>query len=219
MQKTIRIAIADDHPIVRKGLREVIEEQPDLAVVGEAGDGASGLALIRELRPDVAILDLHMPKLDGFAVAQEIRKSDLPVSIIFLTLHAEVDLLHRALEVGGKGYVLKDSALVDIVNAVNSVAAGIPFVSPSLTATLLSHRSDVKAFEGKQPGLRDLTVAERRILAMIATGKPTKVIAAELHVHPRTVETHRGSICHKLGLSGANSLLRFALEHKSDLLS
>jgi DNA-binding NarL/FixJ family response regulator len=218
MQKTIRIAIADDHPIVRKGLRQVIEEQPDLTVVAEAGDGATGLALIRELRPDVAILDLHMPKLDGFAVAQEVRKSDLPVSIIFLTIHAEVDLLHRALEIGGKGYVLKDSALVDIVNAVNSVAAGVPFVSPSLTATLLSHRSDVKALEESQPRLRDLTVAERRILAMIALGKPTKVIADELHVHPRTVETHRGNICNKLGLSGANSLLRFALQHKSELL-
>ncbi len=218
MQKTIRIAIADDHPIVRKGLRQIIEEQPDLTVVAEAGDGAAGLALIRELRPDVAILDLHMPKLDGFAVAQEIRKSDLPVSIIFLTIHAEVDFLHRAFEIGGKGYVLKDSALVDIVNAVNSVAAGIPFVSPSLTPTLLSHRSDVKTLEGSQPGLHELTAAERRILAMIASGKPTKVIADELHVHPRTVETHRGSICHKLGLSGANSLLRFALEHKSELL-
>jgi DNA-binding NarL/FixJ family response regulator len=219
MQKTIRIAIADDHPIVRKGLRQVIEEQPDLKVVAEAGDGATGLALIRELRPDVALLDLRMPKLDGFAVAQEVRKSELPVSIIFLTIHAEVDLLHRALEIGGKGYVLKDSALVDIVNAVNSVAAGIPFVSPSLTAALLGHRSDVKALEGRQPGLQELTVAERRILAMIAAGKPTKVIADELHVHPRTVETHRGNICNKLRLSGANSLLRFALEHKSELIS
>ena len=218
MHKTIRIAIADDHPIVRKGIRQVIEEQTHLTVVAEAGDGEAGLALIRELRPDVAILDLHMPKLDGFAVAEEVRRSDLPVSIVFLTVHAEVDLLHRALEVGGKGYVLKDSALVDIVNAVNSVAAGIPFVSPSMTAALLNHRSDVKALEGRQPGLRELTASERRILGMIASGKPTKVIAAELHVDPRTVETHRGNICHKLGLGGANSLLRFALEHKSELL-
>ena len=187
-------------------------------MVAEAGDGATGLALILELRPDVAILDLHMPKLDGFAVAQELRKSGLPAAIIFLTIHAELDVLQRALDVGGKGYVLKDSALVDIVNAVNSVAAGIPFVSPSLTGTLLSHRFDAKVLEARQPGLRELTVAERRILAMIAAGKPTKVIADEIHVHPRTVETHRGNICGKLGLSGANSLLRFALQHKSELL-
>ena len=218
MPKTIRIAIADDHPIVRKGLRQVIEEHPDLTVVAEAGDGATGLALIKELRPDVAILDLHMPKLDGFAVAQELRKSGLPVAIVFLTIHAEEDVLQRAIDLGGQGYVLKDSALVDIVNAVNSVAAGIPFISPSLTGTLLGHRPDVKSVGAGRPGLRELTAAERRILAMIAAGKPTKAIADELHVHPRTVETHRGNICGKLGLSGANSLLRFALQNQSELL-
>jgi DNA-binding NarL/FixJ family response regulator len=218
MPDETRIVIADDHPIVRKGLRQVIEEEPDLKVVGEAGDGEAGLALIRKLQPHVAILDLHMPKLDGFAVAQEIRKSNLPVAIIFLTFHSEVDLLHRAMDLGGKGYILKESALVDIVNGVRSVAAGRPFVSPSMTAALLERRVQAQALERTTPALGELTPSERRILSMIAAGKPTKVIAGELHVHPRTVETHRASICHKLQLNGANSLLRFALEHKAELL-
>jgi len=210
MSDEIRIVIADDHPIVRKGLRQVIEEEPDLRVVAEAGDGEAGLALIQKLQPQVAVLDLDMPKLDGFAVAGE---------IIFLTIHSEVDLLHRAMDLGGSGYIVKESALVDIVNGVRSVAAGRPFVSPSMTSALLERRTRAQALEGTTPGLGDLTPSERRILSMIAVGKPTSVIAAELYIHQRTVETHRASICHKLQLNGANSLLRFALEHKAELLA
>ncbi len=218
MSHEIRIVIADDHPIVRKGLRQVIEEEPDLRVVAEAGDGETSLALIQKLQPQVAVLDLDMPRLDGFAVAERIRKSNLRVEIIFLTIHSEVDLLHRAIELGGSGYIVKDSALVEIVSGVRSVAAGRPFVSPSMTSALLQRRTRAQALEATTPGLGDLTPSERRILSMIAVGKPTNVIAAELHIHQRTVETHRASICHKLQLSGANSLLRFALEHRSELL-
>jgi DNA-binding NarL/FixJ family response regulator len=218
MNAEIHIVIADDHPIVRKGLRQVIEEEPDLRVVAEAGDGETGLALIRKLQPEVAVLDLDMPRLDGFAVAREIRKSNLPVEVIFLTIHSEVDLLHKAMDLGGSGYIVKESALIDIVNGVRSVAAGHPFVSPSMTPALLARRRRAQALEGATPGLGALTPSERRILTMIATGKATSVIAAELYIHPRTVETHRARICHKLQLSGANSLLRFALQYKSELL-
>ena len=219
MSDEIRIVIADDHPIVRKGLRQVIEEEPDLRVVAEAGDREAGLALIQKLQPQVAVLDLDMPKLDGFAVAGEIRKSNVPVEIIFLTIHSEVDLLHRAMDLGSSGYIVKESALVDIVNGVRSVAAGRPFVSPSMTSALLQRRTRAQALEGTTAGLGELTPSERRILSMIAEGKPTTVIAAELHIQQRTVETHRASISRKLQLSGANSLLRFALEHKPELLS
>ncbi len=218
MSDEIRVIIVDDHPIVRRGLRQVMEEESDLAVVAEAGDGETGLKLIGQLRPDVAVLDLDMPKLDGFAVAGEVRKRNLPVKIIFLTIHNEVDLLHRAVSLGAGGYVVKESALVDIVNAVRSVVAGGSFVSPSMTAALLERRRSSQAFEEATPALKELTPSERRILSMIAAGKPTNAIASELHIHPRTVETHRASICQKLGLSGANSLLRFALENRAQLL-
>jgi DNA-binding NarL/FixJ family response regulator len=217
MADEIRIVIADDHPIVRKGLREVIDGDPDLKVVAEAGDGAAGLAYIEQLHPTVAVLDLHMPKMDGFGVAEEVRKRSLNTEIIFLTMHDEADLLHRAMELG-RGYILKESALDEVVNGIRSVASGRPFVSASLAGKLFARRSQRQEFTRTLPGIADLTPAERRILSMIAAGKPTKTIAAELHVHPRTVESHRGAISQKLQLNGANSLLRFALENKSRLL-
>ena len=218
MSNPIRIVIADDHPIVRTGLRRVIEGEPDFEVVAEAGDGETGLELIRKLQPHVAILDLDMPKLNGFAVAGEIRRSNLSVEVIFLTIHREVDLLHKAMDIGGRGYIVKQSALVDIVDGIRSVAAGRPYVSPSMTPALLQRRARAQALVETTQGLNDLTPSERRILSMIAMGKATSAIAAELFIHERTVESHRASISHKLRLKGANSLLRFALEHKSELL-
>lgn len=216
MADKIRIVMADDHPIVRKGMREVIEEEADLGIVAEAGDGVTGLAYIKELRPAVAVLDLHMPKMDGFAVAGEVRKLALPVEIIFLTMHDEVDLLHRAMELG-KGYILKESALDEIVNGIRAVAAGRPFVSSIMAGALFQHRSQTQELQRALPSLNTLTPTERRILRLISEGKPTKAIAAELHVHPRTVESHRSNISHKLQLNGANSLLLFALENRSKL--
>lgn len=213
----IRIVIADDHPIVRKGLREVIEQEAELTVAAEAGDGAAALAAIAEFRPSIAVLDLHMPRLDGFQVAEEVRKRGLDVPVIFLTMHDEPELLHRAMELG-KGYILKESALTEVVSGIRAVASGRAFVSASLAGALFERRSKVQEFEKKVPGLGALTPAERRILKLIAAGKPSKMIAAELHVHPRTVETHRANISEKLQLTGANSLLRFALENKAKLV-
>src|SRR5882757_5774586 len=149
----IRIVIADDHPIVRKGLRQVIEEEPGLKVVAEAGDGETGLELIRKLQPQVAVLDLEMPKLGGFAVAREIQKSNLRVELIFLTIHSEVDLLDRAMDLGGSGYILKESALIDIVSGIRSVAVGRPFVSPAMTSALLMRRKRSQALEKATQGL------------------------------------------------------------------
>src|ERR1044071_8060422 len=127
----ITIVIADDHPIVRKGLRDVIEAEADLKVVAEADDGEAAVALIAKLRPQVGVLDLHMPKMDGFRVQEELRKRNIPVETILLTMYNEADLLHKAMDLGGKGYILKESALVEIVNGIRSVVAGHHFVSPS----------------------------------------------------------------------------------------
>jgi len=119
------------------------------------------------------------------------------------------------MSLGAAGYIVKESALIDIINAIRSVTAGRPFVSPSMTAALLERRTRQEA----TPGLNELTPSERRILGLIAAGKQTSIIASELHIHPRTVETHRTSICHKLRLNGTNSLLRFALENKALILN
>ena len=129
MPEEIRIVIADDHPIVRKGLRLSIEEDSELVVVGEAGDGDAALALVEKLLPHVVVLDVDMPKLDGFGVAREIVRKKWPVHIVFLTLHTDDDLFREAMELGVKGYLLKDSALQEIAVALRAVAAGQPYLS------------------------------------------------------------------------------------------
>ena len=212
----IRVVIADDHPIFRKGLREVIEDDPGLLVVGEAEDGAAAFDRLQMLKPDVAVLDIGMPKKDGFTLAREVRASDLPVSIIFLTMYKEEDALNRALDLGVKGYVLKDSAAADIVEGIKSVAAGRHYISPSISSYLVTRSARAAELEGGA-WLGSLTPAERRILNLIAEKKTSREIGSELFISPRTVDNHRASICLKLGLHGSNALLKFALEHKSEL--
>ena len=217
MAAEIRIAIADDHPLLRKGLRQVLEADPNLKVVLEAGDGEALLSEIEQSGTQIAIVDIDMPKQDGFAVAKEINKRKIPVDVIFLTIHNEEAIFHAAMDLGIKGYILKDSALIEIAEAIHTLAAGQFYVSHPLVAYLLNRRNRSQALLENEPGLKSLTASERRILHMIAENKSSKEIGAELFIHYRTVENHRVNICQKLGLRGTNSLLRFALQHKSEL--
>jgi DNA-binding NarL/FixJ family response regulator len=217
MDDEIRIVIADDHPVVRRGLVQVIESDPLLKVVAETGDGTAALAQIRALQPRVAVLDADMPNLDGFGVLREIQKRKLPVEVVFLTIHDEEDLFDTAIELGAKGYILKDSAPTEIVEGIRTVSAGKHYWSPALASYLVQRRKRAQAFAQRHPSLKDLTPSERRILGMIADGKSSKEIAAELFIHYRTVENHRTNICEKLDLHGPNILIRFALQHKSEL--
>lgn len=217
MANEIRIVLADDHPIVRRGLRLTIESDPTLQVVAEANDGQEALAQIRTHRPAIAVLDIDMPKLDGLGVAKELQKARLAVEIVFLTLHSEEDLFHAAMDLGAKGYILKESAVTEIVNGIKSVAGGQYFVTPSLTGHLLHRRQRAQRLTEALPGLSSLTPTEHRILQLVAAYKSSKEIAAELFIHYRTVENHRTNICQKLGLSGPNALLKFALQHKDEL--
>lgn len=214
MADQIRILLADDHPVVRKGLRMAIEEDEGLSVVGEAADGEAALALIVELLPQIAVLDIDMPKMDGFAVAREIAARHLPVATIFLTLHTGEDPFRAAMELRAKGYILKDSAVLEIVTSIRAVAAGQPYLSSALTARLLQP----PAASAPNDGLASrLTPTERRIVQLIAADKSSKEIGEELSIHYRTIENHRTTICRKLGLEGANALLRFALQNKNRL--
>jgi DNA-binding NarL/FixJ family response regulator len=209
----IQILIADDHPLMRKGLRLSVEEDPGLKVVGEASDGEAALSLIKKLRPHVALLDIEMPKLDGLGVAREIVKTELKTEIIFLTLHSNQDLFRSAMDLGCKGYILKDSAVQEVVAGIHAVASGRPYISSAITADLLQSRNQPKA-----PALTsNLTPTELRIMGLIAQGKTSKEIGSELSIHYRTVENHRTSMCRKLELEGegANALLRFALQNKN----
>jgi DNA-binding NarL/FixJ family response regulator len=214
MDDEIRLLIADDHPLIRHGLRQCIQEEPDLKIVAEAGDGQTALKLIRELKPQIAILDIGMPQLDGFGVAREVLKENLPSKLIFLTAHREEAIFTKALDLGVAGYVLKESVMSDIVSSIRTVAAGQHYVSPVLTSFLVT-RSQRTA--NQPPGLQDLTPAERRIFKLIAENKSSKEIAAELFISYYTVETHRKNICDKLDLHGGYALMKFALEHKTEL--
>ena len=214
MSHEIRIVLADDHPIVRRGLRLVIESDPQLRVVAEANDGREALAQIQTQQPDIAVLDIDMPQLDGFGIARELQRLRLSVAIVFLTLHSEEDLFQEAMELGVKGYLLKESAVTEIVNGIKSVAQGQFFVTPALTGYLLKRRQRTQHLTEIIPGLASLTPTEHRILQLVTAYKSSKEIAAELFIHYRTVENHRTNICQKLGLSGPNALLKFALQHK-----
>jgi DNA-binding NarL/FixJ family response regulator len=213
----IQILLADDHPVVRRGLKTSIEEDPSLKVIAEAGDGVEALDLIRRHKPQLAILDIDMPRLDGLGVAKEVRRLQLDTQMIFLSFHQDEDIVRVVLSAGGKGYLVKDSAMQEIVVAINTVVSGKTYVSSAIAVQLLAG-PDSSGESSQNPLIRDLTASERRILQLIAEGLSSKEIGNELSIHYRTVENHRTNICRKLKIEGANSLLRFAVQHKGKLI-
>ena len=210
----ITVLIADDHPIFRKGLRQVIDDEPSIKVVAEAEDGEEAYKLLRELQPNVAVLDIDMPSMDGFELARLVRQEKLPSAVVFLTMHKDEDVFNEALDLGVKAYVVKDSAATDIVGSIKAAAAGRHYLSPSISGFLLQRRSEIDLFVKERPSLNDLTPTERKVLRAIADNKSSREIASEMFISFRTVENHRANICSKLDLHGSNALLKFALEHK-----
>lgn len=215
MSEPVRIVLADDHPIFRRGLREVLEAQPDFRVVAECGDGEEALAAIERERPAIAVLDVGMPKQDGFAVVRALREQGDSTELVLLTMHARDDLLREAFTLGVRAYVVKEAAVLDVVHAIREVLAGRPFISSSLSATLLTGAGAQPA--GLPAELQRLTPAEMRVLRLIAEFKSSKEIAEELGVHYRTVENHRTNIASKLGLVGSHALSRYAALHRDRL--
>lgn len=213
----ITIIIADDHPIVRRGLRQTIEAEKGLTIVAEAQDGQTALKAIIDFQPQIAILDVDMPGLDGFEVARAVHENNLKTEIIFLTIHRDEIMFNAAIDLGAKGYVLKQSALEDIINCITTVAKSQYCASPSLTAFIINRQRRSLELGEDKPSIKDLTRSEKRILKMIAGDKTTKEIADELCISPTTVEKHRANICRKLELKGSYALLKFALTHKSEL--
>jgi len=217
MGNEIRILIADDHPIFRQGLRLVIEAQPGLTVVAEAGDGGRALERLLEGDITVGVLDVTMPVKDGFAVAREVRERRLTAALVFLTMHNDEHYLNAALDLGVRGYVLKDNATTEIVDCVRSVAGGGEYISPTLSSLLIRRRTRATSLAGQRPALDQLTPAERRVLRLVADGLTSREIAEQLGIGVRTVEHHRNNVAVKLELRGSHALTKFALSHKSDL--
>jgi len=213
----VKLLIVDDHPVFRRGLREIIEEHSRFKIIAEAGDGESGLRLAQEHQPDIAVVDIDMPKQSGFDMTRALRKLNSPVKVVFLTMYKDEDIFNMALDLGAKAYVLKENAADDIVGALQIVSQGEIFLSQSISE-IGKRRSDaVRALLLSTPQLERLTAAERRILKLIAEDRTTKEIAVLLNISSKTVENHRLSICHKLNIHGSHSLLKFAFDHKSHL--
>ena len=206
-----RILIADDHPIFRSGLRAVIDADARFAVMAEAADGEQALKLIIEERPDVAIVDYNMPKLNGFELLKEISQRKVNLVTVMLTMHNDEAMFSKAFELGVRGYVLKDSAGIDIVNCLHAVTKGQVYTSAAVTTYLLKRATKTKAVDG----VESLTPAERKVLRLIADYKTSREIADELSISVRTVENHRNNISGKLGISGSHSLMKFALANRS----
>jgi DNA-binding NarL/FixJ family response regulator len=201
-----RVIIADDHVIFRQGLLNLLKSAPDLSVIGEAGGGTETLDLILREKPDIAILDISMPGLDGFEILQKIQSMEIATKVIFLTMHNETLTARRALQLKASGYVLKDNAFEDLLYAVKAVSAGGTFISPSVSERLMKSSSE----EEKEAHI--LTIREREVLKLIASGLTNKQIAVQLFISVKTVETHRTNIMQKLDVHTTADLVRYAIK-------
>jgi DNA-binding NarL/FixJ family response regulator len=201
----VRVLIADDHGIVRSGLRLLLERQPDIEVVAEAADGAEARELAIRERPDLAILDVRMPKLTGLQATREIREQAPGVAVLILSMHDDERYLFEALKAGASGYVLKAQADTDLLEAVRAIERGEPFLTPEAQRTLIR---DV--LERGSTG-EELTPREEEIVKLVAEAHTTKEIAEILHLSEKTVENHRGNAMRKLGMRDRVELVRYAI--------
>lgn len=210
----VRILIADDHGIVRKGLRLQLEQHENFEVVGEAADGREAVRAADELKPDVVIMDIAMPNLNGIQAATQLVKRNPQIGIIMLSMHSDESYLTRTLAAGAKGYLLKDTADVDLYRAVQVVAQGKPFFSPAIANTLLEDYMRQLQQRGLQDTYDLLTDREKEIFQLLAEGKANKEVATVLNLSPNTVETHRTRIMQKLDLHSSAEIVLYAVRKK-----
>lgn len=207
--KTIRILLADDHGLVRAGIRELLQKIANVEVVAEAGDGREALALVKSKLPNLVLLDIAMKSLTGLEVAERIAKDFPGVKVIILSMHANEEYVMRALRAGASGYLLKDAATTELELALAAVAKGETYLSPAISRGVID--SYLGRVEGKQSPLDQLTPRQREILQLIAEGKSTKEIAYTLNVSVKTVETHRAQLMDRLDIHDVAGLVRYAM--------
>ena len=207
----IRIVIADDHTIMRSGLRAVLERYSDMQVVGEAGDGRQAVQSVEQLRPDVIVMDVAMPNLNGIEAARQISTKNPDISVVILSMHSDESYVLRALKAGARGYLLKDSAENDLITAIRAVNQGKAFFSPAISRMLVDDYMRQLQQRGVEDSYELLTPREREILQLLAEGKSNKDIARLLDLSLYTVETHRSNIMEKLNLHGIPELILYAI--------
>lgn len=209
-----KIIIVDDHPIVRQGLLKIIEDMEGFDVVGESGDGVEALKLCEELKPDIIVVDISLPKMNGFELIRNLNSLSFKKEYIVMTMYKEEEYFDEALELNVKGYILKESAELDFKKCLQEVSLGKYYFSPDFSNYLAKRTHATSELINKKPSLKLLTPMELRILKLISENKTSKEIGEELHISFRTVQNHRAHICEKLGIEGYNALLQFAIEHK-----
>jgi DNA-binding NarL/FixJ family response regulator len=203
-----RVLLADDHTLVRAGVRKILEAHPGFTVVGEVADGRAAIAALKEQPVDVLVLDLTMPGVDGFEVLRRARSVRPEIKVLVLTMHASAEYVARAVREGADGYLLKDSAVQDLVAAIEAVMAGREYYSPPVQREL----SDmVRGNSGTKRRTEPITDREREVLKLVAEGLSTKEIANRLDISTRTVETHRANLMRKLGLHSVARLTQYAI--------
>ena len=204
----IKILIADDHGVVAEGLKHLIEAQPDMQVVAMAGDGREAVRLAREVAPDVVLMDLSMPELNGADATRAILERDAPCRVIVLSMYADRAYVRRALKAGASGYVVKRSAAKEVVDAIRAVYAGQRYLSPRVADVVI----DDYTAEDKQDPLARLSAREREVLQLLAEGRTGAEIAARLALSQKTVETYRARLVEKLGIRDVAGLVKFAIQ-------
>lgn len=212
----LRVVIADDHSVVRQGIRGVLEEIDGLEVVGEAGDGAQALTLVAELAPDVVVLDVNMPEKSGLDVTMELREEAHPARVLILSMHDDPEYVLQAVRAGADGYVLKDVSPAELRDAVQAVHEGRDYFTARVTQQLsVALRAEIEQ-EQRRTRLGSLTNREREVLLLVAQGLTNREIGDQLEISPRTVETHRERVMGKLRIRTVAGLTRFVVEHGLD---
>jgi len=209
--KKIRILIADDHTIFRQGLKMLLEQENDLEVVGEAGDGAETIKLAKKLKPDIALLDIAMPKMDGMEVAKKLKKILPQLKVIVLTSYADDQFLFEFLKLGVSGFVLKDSASQELIYSIRKTKEGMAFLDPSVSKKVMEKFTQVTGGKKDFINYGKLSDREKEVLQLVAEGKSTKEVAGKLYISPKTVENHRANIMKKLDIHDRMGLTKYAL--------
>jgi two-component system, NarL family, response regulator NreC len=207
----MRILLGDDHTLVRQGLRKILEEQPDWEVVGEASDGREAVRETAALQPEVAVLDIGMPLLNGIEATRQIVRRFPAINILILSMHSEEAYITQAMQAGARGYLLKDSADTELIRAVGAVAAGKSFFSPVVAKVMLDDYVRHLADKGMTDRYESLSEREREIFQLIAEAHSNKAIADLLSISPATVETHRAHILQKLDVHNTAELVLYAV--------
>jgi two-component system, NarL family, response regulator NreC len=210
----LRVLLADDHGIVRRGLRSLLETEPGIEVVAEAADGIEALRLCAEDKPDVLILDVGMPKLNGIEVAGRAQKLERPPRVIILSMHSDESYVLRALAAGASAYLLKDATDEDLLPAIRTIQEGKPFFSPAVTAMLVEDYMRQLQARGLTDTYHLLTDREREVLQLLAEGRSNKEVAALLEVGVSTVETHRANLMQKLNLHNTAEIVLYAVRKR-----